>query len=322
MSPEDEFHAELTRYIQPRLETNVALADGGFTRVFQRQFGPDLALVALYGSRLFTSNPNPNSYPDFFIVTDSYRRVSANPVLRLLSRALPPVVFNALQPEEEGGGYCKFNVLTRAALADCSTPPLKDIYVAGRLCKYIAAAWARDADALEEFAAASAASLLALAPAALSLLPASFDEAAFGDAAILISYTGETRPFEASKARQIYSAQPEWYNAVRKIQLRSLAAANLIEPEANGWRKTAQCEKPAFILPIRRLQERSRRRALARLLRNMLTLSEWRRMALDKLRRTGVPVEEFSALELRLPFPFAVPRLYRFWRRGYFRSVR
>lgn len=321
MAP-DEFHTELTRYIRPRLETTAALADGGFTRIFQRQFGPDLALVALYGSRLFASNPNPNSYPDFFVVTDSYRRASPNPVLRLFSRALPPVVFNAVQPDAEGGGYCKFNVLTRAALAKCTTPPLKDIYVAGRLCKYIAVAWARDSAALDEFAAASASSLIALAPAALSLLPASFDEAAFGDAAILISYTGEARPFEASKSRQIYSAQPEWYNAVRRIQLRSLAAANLIRPEGGAWRKTTDCEGSSFLRNIRSLQERSKRRALVRLLRNMLTLSEWRRMALDKLRRTGVPVEEFSALEVRLPFPFAVVRLYKLWRRGYFRSVR
>lgn len=318
----DEFHAELKRYIRPRLESGGALADGGFTRVFQRQFGPDLALVALYGSRLFASNPNPNSYPDFFVVADSYRRASSNPLLRLLSRALPPVVFNAVQTEQAGGEYCKFNVLTRDALAGCTGAPLKDLYVAGRLSKYVAVAWARDSAALEEFAAASASSLLALAPAALSLLPDRFNESDFGNAAILISYTGEARPFEASKARQIYAAMPDWYNAVRKVQLRCLEAMSLIRREEGVWHKTAQCEARAFRVTIRRLQERSKRRALARLLRNMLTLSEWRRMALDKLRRTGVPVEEFTALELRLPFPFAVPRLYKLWRRGYFRSVR
>jgi hypothetical protein len=245
--------------------------------------------VLLYGSCLWPSVRGASSCPDFIVVVDSLRAFFGSLWPALLGALLPPSVYRL----RRGEAQAKLSVVSVAQLAAGCGAEGKDLHLAGRLCKRVALIWARDAQSRALIVEARLAALRTLTPLALARLePARVGLDTFVDALLRLSYDSEVRIVEPTKVASLFAAEREHYRAVGRALLgeAGVRAAPLAELE-------------------RRLS-RSRRRALLRWPKYLVTYDGWLEYLTTKLARAGSPVA-LSAWQRRLPLVLALPVLYR-----------
>ncbi len=264
--------------------------------------------VLLYGSCLWPSVRGRASCPDFVVIVDSLRRFHKSITSAFLGAVLPPSVYRL----RRGDGYAKLSIVTVAQLREQCGARGKDLHLAGRLSKRVALVWARDRQSRALVVDAQLAALRTLAPLALSRLahrvgpvePIEVDR--FIDALLRLSYESEVRIVEPSKVAALFGAEHEHYRAVAHALLSELGARRHGDT-------TMLVVPPRAVAPhalLSRRLRRSRRRALLRLPKYLVTYDGWLDYLLKKLERTGQPVA-LSEWQRRLPLILALPVLLR-----------
>jgi hypothetical protein len=256
--------------------------------------------VLLYGSCLWPSVRGHGSAPDFLVIVDSLRAFHGSFGSAVLGSVLPPSVYRL----RSGAAYAKLSITTAAQLRSQCAAGGKDLHLAGRLSKRVAVLWARDADSRALVVDARVAALRTLAPLALARLDSRVAVDEFMLALLRLSYESEIRIVEPTKVAALFAAEREHYRAVAKALLSELGA----RPDGAELLVPARAVAPRARL-ARRIA-RSRRRALLRLPKYLITYDGWLDYLLKKLARTGGPVA-LNNWQRRHPLIFALPVLYR-----------
>jgi hypothetical protein len=258
--------------------------------------------VLLYGSCLWPSVRGAGSCPDFIVVVDSLRAFHGSFGPALLGSVLPPSVYHL----RSGDNDAKLSVATVEQLASSCTAVGKDLHLAGRLSKRVALVWARNPQSRALIVDAQLAALRTLAPLALARLGPRVSLDGFIDALLRLSYESEVRIVEPTKVAALFAAERAHYRAVGQALLADIGARidavseELVVPD-HAVAPRAQLERRLL---------RSRRRALLRWPKYLVTYDGWLEYLTKKLARAGTPVA-LSDWQRRLPLILALPVLYR-----------
>jgi hypothetical protein len=259
--------------------------------------------VLLYGSCLWPSVQGRASCPDLMVIVDSLTRFHRSVAAALLGAVLPPSVYRLGRGMD---AYAKLSIATVDQLKSQCAVTAKDLHLAGRLSKRVALVWARDAESRALVVEAQVAALRTLAPLALSRLGRRVAVDHFIEALLRLSYESEIRIVEPAKVAALFAVEREHYRAIARALLADLGArpdgetgALIVPPSAVA--------APALL--ARRLR-RSRRRALMRWPKYLITYDGWLDYLLKKLERTGEPVA-LTEWQRRLPLVLALPVLFR-----------
>lgn len=259
--------------------------------------------VLLYGSCLWPTVRARTSCPDLMVVVDSLARFHRGLSATLLGAVLPPSVYRLRRGHDE---HAKLSVVTAAQLSSQCSPTAKDLHLAGRLSKRVALVWARDCASRVLVVDAQVAALRTLAPLALSRLGQRVALDRFIEMLMRVSYESEIRIVEPTKVAALFAAEREHYRAVARALLADLGA------RSDG--ATDQLIVPAHAIAspalLARRLRRSRRRALMRWPKYLITYDGWLDYLLKKLERTGEPVA-LTPWQRRLPLVLALPVLLR-----------
>lgn len=248
----------------------------------QRDLGPGLRALWLFGSYLSPALRRPSSVPDVFALVedsaDAARRLGLGPLRRWLCRVLPPLVLpyaagdTTRSSTGAGARAAKLNLATAAQIG-AALRGLPDLYLAGRLSKRVLVLYARDvacAGEVESLLSEARAAMLALALQAQGAAPPPL----LYQRALALSYEGELRPESAARLRLLYQCDAASYDALFAPLLQRLAASQgqLAIPQREPWRRVVR---------------RSRRRFLLRMARQALVYRGWWAYLRGKLRRAA-----------------------------------
>lgn len=276
--------------------------------------------VFMYGSVLSPVTKSQTSFPDFFVVTDGYRRVFHKFSHWLLAWVLPPHIYHLTLPN---GAHCKYNLVSlRQFRRECSARA-HDIYILGRFGKRVSLIWSRDeltADLLCEclFQAARGVALWTARG-----LREPTDGEGFARDCLNLSYRGETRVEAASKVEKLFQAEKQYYLSLypalaardeRVSRLLMLGDDGAIRPRCGfltAWRR----------LRLRWFLKKSRIRGIMRWPKFLVTVEGWVEIILAKIERTkGIKIE-LTAKERRHPLIYGWPHFFRLLRAGAIRSA-
>jgi hypothetical protein len=155
--------------------------------------------------------------------------------------------------------------------------------------------------------------LHALLPLVLARLDERFALDQFIESLLAISYESERRGFESGRAAALFAVEREHYRRLARELLADAGCASA--GEAHFIKDRAPSTPPR---ELARRMRRSRRRALERWPKYLITFDGWIDYALAKLERAGRHVT-LSPRQQRHPLLFAWPALYRLARDGVLR---
>lgn len=258
--------------------------------------------VLLYGSCLWSSVRGSNSQPDFIVIVDSLRAFHGRVGPALLGAVLPPTVYRL----RLGTAYAKVSIATVAQLRSQCAAGARDLHLAGRLSKRVALVWARDDQARRLIVAAQLAALRMLAPLALSRFDGRVGLDDFVQALLRLSYESEIRIVEPNKVAALFAAEYEHYRELARTLLLALGA----RPDGDNSELLVPPRLAASRAHVARRLRRSRRRALWRFPKYLVTYDGWLDYLLKKLARAGTPVT-LTYRQRRHPLVFAIPVLWQ-----------
>jgi hypothetical protein len=239
--------------------------------------------VLLYGSCLWPGLRTPSSEPDFMLVVDSLTEWHGRRPLRILSTILPPTVLR-LRDEADAERHAKLSVVSFDELASQCGRHARDLHLAGRLCKRLGLLWAFDKEARARVVAAQASALRTFSSLALSRLAAdllSLDP--FVEALLGLSCESELRVVERGEAKALFLVEREHYRAIGRCLLGEVGA----QPSDTDDRFRVPAGAAASVREVDRRLRRSRRRALYRLPKYLVTYDGWLDYLLGKPRLPG-----------------------------------
>jgi hypothetical protein len=283
---------------------------------FRARYGEKLAAVIFYGSCLSEATRSATSTPDFFVVTRDGALPSHSRLTRALHGFVPPASQSAELP---GRGHFKYVYLDLDQLDRLTGPAMPDLFAAGRLSKRVKVIFHADEQGRDRVCRALASAVLELVPLACADLPERFSLEEYLRASVGISYQSEFRIEVPGKVAALCDAAPAYY---RELYARVLAIA-----EARG--QIARLDGGRFRSLLdgrsreraRRFLRASRRRALLRWPKVLLTMEHWGEVVLGKVERAN-PGLRFPEAHRRHPLLFAVPYLVIFLSRGYISTHR
>ena len=285
--------------------------------------GPGVLAVVFYGSRLARIGA-ADSEPDFFVVVDGLRRYHG-PGARglgaaLLGGVLPPSTYRARVVAEGRTLGAKVCVISASQLRRQTSPAADDLHHLGRFSKRIGllpGACRGQGAALVASARRSA--LLALAPHALALLPESFSLDDFLHLLLGISYRGEPRVVEPGKVERLLAADLDHYRAVARAVLAARHDVASLGGDAYAQPPPELAAREVARDVTLQLIARSRRRALLRWPKHLVTFDGWLDYVLAKIERHTGRALPLSPRARRHPLIFGWADLLRLRQQGLLR---
>ncbi len=289
----------------------------------RRRHGHSVAAILYYGSCLRTGRV-ADSVLDFYVLVDSYRAAYRSLPLAVSNAVLPPNVFYAELPAGAGKTVrTKYAIMTVADFARAASSKSLHAIVWSRFSQPSVLVYARDRRAAAAAERASVNALLTMVAHMLAFLPAQsgraleFSAEDLWQSGFRETYRGEFRTERAATIRGVYEAAKGRYDALTDHALRVL--------ERKGWLKLSSAgERYRVVMPrSRRMSVLARwrvRRPLTkalqfpRLIKAAITFGDWVPYALFKVQRhTGIRIE-LTERQLRHPFIWGWPILFRLLR--------
>jgi len=297
-----------------------------FVDFFRRTFGEELAAVVLYGSMLDERLASENSFYDFYLICDDYRRFFKRRRDRWLARVLPPnVYYQELAGESGHVTACKYCVISLADLKEACGPGAKDLYHLGRFSKRLALLWTRDTFERDEVLGACLQAMETLTPHAINRVGNIFTLEEFIQRALALSYEGEIRLEKTEeKVRELYESSASFYRQIWRAMLENFRLHNRAlfhesqpndEPDTYYLRRKSSLHA-RMIEPTDRLIRRSRRRAKLRWPKGIILLDNWLDYLLAKVERTYGVKLELTPRERRWPLILGWKHYFRLRRQG------
>jgi hypothetical protein len=306
----------------PRLPDGLAPGARALASAVIDAAADSLTGIVLYGSQLNRAEPNEHSAWDLVLVVERYgpfhrALVDAGlqsrpvPLLNVMGHVLPPSV-TALEATAEGAiGKCL--IVSRAHFRRALAPRSPDHFLKGRMVQRVALIWARDdrtAGAIEGWLRIARRDVLSWAG---PWLEEPFDERTLPVRMLEVSYGGELRPENESRAREIHDAQADWLaEAYAEVLEEAVLDGDLLRTD-DGRYRFARPPGARQRLACRWYFLRSKARATLRWFKYIATFDGWLPYLVRKVeRRTGETIE-LTRLEERLPLIFLWPRVFRFF---------
>jgi hypothetical protein len=275
---------------------------------------PGLVAVVLYGSQL-AGLEQCDSETDLYAIVDSPRAFHRTPLRKLLGAVLPPSTYHLRVVDGAGIAGAKLCVITVAQLERETSAAAADLHHLGRFSKRVGVLRDPSGRGMELVAAARRSALETLAGHVLALLPERFTLDEFALALLAISYRGEPRVVEPRRAERLFAAGREHYRAVCAALLRGRPGIARLDGDAFAQPPPDPRERAAALALI----ARSRRRALLRWPKLLLTFDGWLDYALAKIARHTGRELALSPRARRHPLIFGWPELLSLRRQGLLR---
>jgi hypothetical protein len=272
-------------------------------------------VILFYGSCL--RRQSAEGVLDFYALVERARDVYGARPATALASLLPPNV-HYLECDDARGGprlRAKYAVLTLAAFERLCGQRARHPFVWARFAQPARLVLAADATSRERATRACAEAALTLVRRLVAFQPEHFAAADFWREAFTRTYGTELRSESAERREEIQRAEPARYEAVLAAALDALVEERWLE--AGG---AAGGTARAVLAPLRRRRARwswtaarpfVRALALARLLKTPLTFEGWPRYVLWKLERHTGQRFEPTETQLRHPWIFGWPLLFR-----------
>ncbi|MDP8256473.1 MAG: hypothetical protein P9M14_12055 [Candidatus Alcyoniella australis] len=292
-----------------------------FVERLRARFKTGLLAIVFYGSKLDPVTDTPTSFYDFYLISDSYRKLHAGSRGQaLLNGLLPPNIYY----EDLGAGMaCKACSISLEQLREQVRPGAKDFYHRGRFSKRFCVAWAANQDAVDELTQIWLDASDSLLAQALVLCGNRFEIQDFSKALLKLSYLGEVRPETDDKIEQLYEAQSGFYSDVHARLLERFRRAHHRElglEQQDGrvvyYQRRTVSARLAGRKQLERALKRSKRRAVARWPKQMMQVDNWLEIILAKFERTQGEKLELTARQRRHPLLLGWPLLLRLKRQG------
>ncbi len=313
---------ELRTRVEERTLAQPATDVVGFVEKILQRYGGKVMGIFMYGSVLSSVTKSATSFPDFFVITDGYRRVFSRMSHWLLAYPLPPHIYHLRLDENR---RCKYNLVSlRRFRRECSRRA-KDVYILGRFGKRVSLVYARDERARAKLVDCCFSAMSNVVPWALRGMNQTFDETEFTLACLNLSYAGETRVEATSKVPKLFESERELYMQVYPQLLNQHPRAMKMADKLEDGRF-----RPAGGRLVRRLRrlrlwwflKRSRVRGILRWPKFLVTVDEWVDIILAKIERTKGIRLEVTPRQRRHPLIFAWPHLFRLMKAGAIGSSR
>lgn len=285
-------------------------------------YGDRVVGIFMYGSMLSDVTKSQTSFPDFFVITDGYRKVFRKFSHWLWAHFLPPHIYHLRLDERRN---CKYNLVSLRRFERETSNRAKDIYILGRFCKRVSLVYARDEECRQRLLDCCARAVESCVPWALRGMSGPFDREQFILATLNLSYAGETRVEAATKVPKLYAAEKSYYDAVIPAFLQQHAAQehrvrqvgeDRFEPVGGRLRRFFCAFRLAWFL------KKSRIRGILRWPKFLITVDEWIDIILAKIERTKGIKLEVTPRQRRYPLIFGWPHLFRLIRAGAIGSTR
>lgn len=279
-----------------------------------RKLDPDnTRAVVGYGSWYEPVLRKPQSFPDLYLIVESYGRYHEHGWHAWMNRTLPPNVYFLWRDRDERREVRgKYNVISSADLERECGPTLRDLYNAGRMTKLVWIAWARDQSARDWLVARLEDAHQTLVPLALAFLPERFACDDFSLELLGLSYRAEPRLEGWDKVRALHAAHTSYYRTLHGVLLEGFArSTSLLEANAGGFQKLVNPQWRELARRAALLVRRSRRRGYLRWPRIVLTEPDLVDLAANEAeRKTGVHIRITPELR-RHPFLYGVREYLR-----------
>ena len=177
----------------------------------RERFGAASAAVLFYGSCRRTEQRD--GLFDLYVLLDGYRSLPF--VERQLARALPPNVYYLEAPFDGDRLRSKCTVISLADF-ERGTRYWFHSYLWGRFAQPVTIAWTRDREIGERVEAALEHAIERFVSEASALVSPNADPASLWITGLSASYGTELRSERADRARELYRANAEWFDAVTR----------------------------------------------------------------------------------------------------------
>lgn len=300
----------LLRLLEEEIGDAAPAVSLGFAAELRRRYGDAVAAVLFYGSCL--RQATDEGVLDFYVVVDDYRAAYGTRPMAWLNAALPPNVFYL----EHEGHRAKAAVVSTRDFARGASPRAIRPAIWARFSQPFAAPYLRDDDARRAVLATAATALTTAVVRGLGLLPAPdgrlrTTSEALWCALFRETYASELRTESDASVRALVRRHPQRYERALGAVLEALAREGRLAFEREGDAFVVD-EAPGLLSRPRRLRRRAARAVgVVQLLKSAFTVGDWMPYALWKLERhTGTRLEP-TERQLRHPFLFAWPLIFR-----------
>jgi hypothetical protein len=306
----------------PRLPDGLAPDARALARTVVDSAGDHLTGILIYGSQLLRAEPNSHSAWDMVFVVDRYgpfhralvdAGLHRGPawVLDVMARMLPPWATMLQARDADAIGKCM--VVSRSHFRRALLPRAPDHFLKGRMVQRVALVWAKDdasAGSIEGWLRSARKDVLAWAG---PWTDEPFDASSLTRRMLEVSYGGELRPENSSRAGEIHDVQADWLErAYTEVLAEAASEGMLIDEGAEGYR-FARPPGGVARFRVRAYFAMSKARATLRWFKYVVTFDGWLPYLVRKVeRRTGETVE-LTRREKRLPLIFLWPRVFRFF---------
>jgi hypothetical protein len=307
---------ELRQAVEKRTLTRPKANIAAFVEKILQRYGNKVIGIFMYGSVLSSVTKSATSFPDFFVITDGYRRVFRRMSHWLLAYPLPPHIYHLRLDE---GRRCKYNLVSlRRFRRECSRRA-KDVYILGRFGKRVALAYARDEDARRQLVDCCYSAMSNVVPWTLRGMDKPFDETEFALACLNLSYAGETRVEATSKVPKLFESERDLYMQVYPVLLKHHPTAMKMVDRGEDGRFYPS--GGGMLRWLRRVRlwwflKRSRIRGILRWPKFLVTVDEWVDIILAKIERTKGIKLEVTPRQRRHPLILGWPHLFRLIKAG------
>lgn len=322
----------------PRLPAGLAPDARALAETIVDAAGEHLTGILIYGSQLLRAEPNRHSAWDMVFVVDRYgpfhralvdAGLHRGPawVLDVMARLMPPwaTMLQARDTEASAsraarsassgsGAIGKCMVVSRRHFRRALLPRSPDHFLKGRMVQRVALVWAKDAasaGAIEGWLRTARKDVLAWAG---PWLDEPFDAVSLSRRMLEVSYGGELRPENTSRAGEIHEVQADWLErAYSEVLEEAVSEGTLIREDGGEGYRFARPPGRLARLRTRLYFMKSKARATLRWFKYVVTFDGWLPYLVRKVeRRTGEKVE-LTPRERRWPLVFLWPRVFRFF---------
>jgi hypothetical protein len=307
---------ELRTRVEERILAQPAADIGAFVEKILQRYGNKVTGIFMYGSVLSSVTKSVTSFPDFFVITDGYRRVFSRMSHWLLAYPLPPHIYHLRLSDEQ---RCKYNLVSLKRFRRECSRRAKDVYILGRFGKRVSLVYARDEEARQKLVDCCYSAMTNVVPWTLRGMDKDFDETEFALACLNLSYAGETRVEATSKVPKLFESERDLYMQVYPTLLNQHPTAmKLADKHADGRFRPSG---GGFVRWLRRVRlwwflKRSRIRGILRWPKFLVTVDEWVDIILAKIERTKGIKLEVTPRQRRHPLIFGWPHLLKLMKAG------
>lgn len=302
--------AALARLVESELPGETPPICDAFADEIRARYGDAVVAVIFYGSCL--RRATSEGVLDFYAVVDDYRRAYGSRPPAWLNAALPPnVFFLGCKGHHAKVAVVSTRDFTRGAALRAIRPALW-----ARFSQPFAVPYLRDEAARAAVVAAAATAIETAVTRGLGLLPnldgmAHVTSQELWSALYRETYASELRTESDASVSALVQRDPQRYERALQAGLESLAREGHLSFERSGDTFTVRDAHRLLGRPRRLRRRAAKALGVVQLLKSAFTVGDWMPYALWKLERhTGTRLEPTDR-QLRHPFLFAWPLIFR-----------